>query len=119
MAGWFIAARVEVSETHLAQLRQNAQAYSQQLSRYDQEIQGCQYQNVPTSRYRVWCLEELQRAWGDLDDRTCEILRSHIRCPDASILWDEATFSASNYDTDRQAPFNSAINVFGQGVPPP
>ena len=109
---------LEVSETHLAQLRQNAQAYSDNLARYDQTIQNCHYVQVPTSRYRVWCLEELRRAWEELDDSSGEILQARLTSSAASILWDDTPFSPSNYDTERQAPFNKAINVFGRGVPP-
>lgn len=109
---------LEICETHLAQLRQNAQAYSNNLTRYDQDIQGCHYVQVPTSRYRVWCLEELRRAWTALDGNAQEILRTHLSSPDAAILWDESAFSPSDYDCERQAPFNRGINVYGAGVPP-
>jgi glutathione S-transferase len=109
---------VEICETHLAQLRQNAEAFSRGLKRYDQDIQDCHYVRVPTSRYRVWCLEELRRAWADLDDAAVATLRDSLRSPDASILWDDTSFSPSDYDNERRAPFNRAINVFGRGIPP-
>jgi glutathione S-transferase len=108
----------EISETHLAQLRQNAGAYGRGLKRYDQDIQDCHYVRVPTSRYRVWCLEELLRAWRELDDTERATLKNNLRSPEASILWDAPAFSPSNYDSERRAPFNRAINVFGTGVPP-
>jgi glutathione S-transferase len=108
----------EISETHLAQLRQNAGAYGRGLKRYDQDIQDCHYVRVPTSRYRVWCLEELLRAWRELDDTARATLKNNLRSPEASILWDAPSFSPSNYDSERRAPFNRAINVFGTGVPP-
>ena len=109
---------LEVCETHLAQLRQNAQAYSNNLTRYDQDIQGCHYVQVPTSRYRVWALEELRRAWTVLDGSAQEVLRGHLTSPEAAILWDETVFSPSDYDSERQAPFNRGINVYGTGLPP-
>lgn len=108
----------EGSETHLAQLRQNAAAFTRGLKRYDQDIQDCRYVQVPTSRYRLWCLEQLRRAWADLDDAAHTSLRKHLSSPEASVLWDDTSFSPSNYDTERRAPFNRAINVFGTGVPP-
>lgn len=108
----------EICETHLAQLRQNAEAYARNLTRYDQQIQGCGYVQVPASRYRVWCLEELRRGWQGLDEGAREQLRSRLKAPDASILWDDTALSPSNYDPEGLAPFNSAINVFGTGVPP-
>jgi glutathione S-transferase len=108
---------LEVCQTHLAQLRQNAQAYSNNLTRFNQNIQDCHYDQVPTSRYRVWCLEELRRAWTALDDSAKEILRAHLISPEAAVLWDEVVFSPSDYDSERQAPFNRGINVYATGIP--
>lgn len=109
----------EVCETNLSQHRQNANAYTKGLKRYDQIIQTAQYDRVPTSRYRVWCLEELRRLWAELDGRSREQLKSVLPTGEAvAALWDEAWFESSNYDQAREAPFNRAINVFSSGVPP-
>ena len=108
----------EACETHLVQLRENAAAFASGLKRYDQEIQGCRYERVPSSRYRVWCLEELRREWSELDDAAREKLRKHLPDSEASVLWDASIAPASDYDPERRAPFNRAINVFGKGVPP-
>ena len=107
----------EICATHLAQLRQNAEAFSRGLTRYDQKIQGHSYQNVPMSRYRVWCLEQLRRGWLVLGDSEQAELRAVLSSPEAAILWNEQRFEPSEYDADQQAPFNRAINVFGNGVP--
>jgi glutathione S-transferase len=109
---------LEISETHLSQLRQNAQAYSSSLTRFDQDIQGCHYVQVPTSRYRVWALEELRRSWTAVGGPAQESLRAHLKSPEAAVLWDDTTFSPSDYDNERQAPFNRGINVYGTGLPP-
>ncbi len=108
---------VEACETHLVQLRENAVAYGRGLERHDQEIQGCRYTRVPTSRYRVWCLEELRREWRELDDGARRELRKLLAEPDAAVLWDASPPTPSGYDPERRAPFNRAINVFGTGVP--
>jgi glutathione S-transferase len=108
---------VEIAETHLAQLRQNAEAYGQGRARYDQVIQDCRYTNVPVSRYRVWCLENLRRSGAELDLETRTQLRGWLTSA-AQILWDDADVASSAYDTERVAPFNRAINVFGTGMPP-
>ncbi len=107
----------EACETHLAQLRENAAAHTRGLTRHDMTIQGCRYARVPTSRYRVWCLEELRREWAALDERARDALRPHLPGPHADVLWDDAHASASGYDPERRAPFHRAINVFGTGVP--
>lgn len=108
----------EACETHVVQLRENALAYEGGLKRYDQLIQGCQYEQVPTSRYRVWCLEELRREWAEIDNEARETLLEHLPEAEASVLWDNSPIGASEYDPERRAPFNRAINVFGTGVPP-
>ena len=108
----------EICETHLAQLRQNALAISGGQKRYDQTIQGCTYRRVPSSRYRVWCLEVLRRRWSKLEEGHKAALQTHLTSPDAAILWDGSDVPASHYDVDLHAPFNRAINVFGNGTPP-
>jgi len=108
---------VEACETHLVQLRENALAHGRGQTRHDQVIQGCQYRQVPTSRYRVWCLEELRREWRELDESDRQELRRLLPEREAAVLWDESPPAASGYDPERRAPFNRAINVFGTGVP--
>ena len=109
---------VEIGETHLAQLRQNAEAYKRGAKRYNQEIQGCVYENVPASRYRVWCLEQLRRAYAELVPDAQQKIQSLLGTAASGILSSETAIEASNYDVERKAPFNRAINVFGSGVPP-
>ncbi|MEO1027989.1 MAG: glutathione S-transferase N-terminal domain-containing protein [Pseudomonadota bacterium] len=106
----------EISETHLAQLRQNAVAYDSGQKRYDQVIQDCHYTQLPVSRYRVWCLEELQREFSALDDADQTRVKGWLLYPEAEILW-SGSVAKSNYDPDRKAPFNRGINVFDGAVP--
>lgn len=108
----------EICETHLAQLRQNASAFGEGRTRYNQTIQDCLYEKVPVSRYRVWCLEELRRHWSALGSPAQARLHEALQSPDAQMLWDGSEIVPSGYDRDQQAPFNRAINVFGRGVPP-
>jgi hypothetical protein len=106
----------EICETNLAQHRQNAQAFTQGRNRFDMKIQDCQYRRVPTSRYRVWCLEALRREWAALDTHTQEKVKISL-LPDASVLWDDTEIKPSGYDIEEQAPFNRAINVYKKGFP--
>lgn len=106
----------EACDTHLVQLRENARAYQREQSHFEQEIQGCHYRRLPVSRYRVWCLEELRRHWRELADAERSALRSQLSEP-ASVLWEPEPVATSDYDPERRAPFNRAINVFGTGVP--
>lgn len=107
----------EACETHLVQLRENARAHAEGLSHFAAEVQGCRYERLPVSRYRVWCLEELRREWHALDETTQTALRGHLPEPGAAVLWSDDPVAQSGYDPDNQAPFNRAINVFGTGVP--
>jgi glutathione S-transferase len=107
----------EVCETHLVQLRENATAWAEGASHFEMTVQGCRYERLPVSRYRVWCLEELRRHWQGLDGATQTALRAHLPEPGAAVLWDSEPVAQSGYDPENQAPFNRAINVFGTGVP--
>ena len=107
----------EAAETHLVQLRENARGWARGEKRYAQTIQGVRYPDVPSSRYRVWCLEELQREWAALDDDARARVLRHLPEAEASVLWEELP-APSGYDPERQAPFAKGINVFGTGVPP-
>ncbi len=107
----------EACETHLVQLRENARADASGASHFEQEVQGCRYRRLPVSRYRVWCLEELRRHWQALDAATQTQVRTYLPEPDAAVLWDPDPIAESGYDPERRAPFNRAINVFGDGVP--
>ena len=44
-------------------------------------------------------------------------LRPHLPEPHAAVLWEPEPIAKSDYDPERRAPFNRAINVFGTGVP--
>jgi hypothetical protein len=45
----------------------NADAYAKRR-RFDVAIQGTTYRRLPTSRYRVWCLERLRRHYDALPE---------------------------------------------------
>ena len=107
----------EISETHLVQLRANADAWAAGKRRFKVEIQGCRYAGLPTSQYRVWCLEQLRDGFAALEAPAQETARSLLDSPHAEILWGSAPQRASGYDVDERAPFNRAINVYEGAVP--
>ena len=106
----------EICETHLAQLKQNALAFGAAKKRYDLTVQGYCYRQVPTSRYRVWCLENLRQSWLELSHQDQTRLTEHLASPEASILWEPFEMAPSEYDQDKKAPFNRAIGVLGSGA---
>ncbi len=107
----------EVCETHLVQLTANADAWHTRQDKFSMTVQGCQYQNLPVSQYRVYCLEMLRERFAALDERAQTAVRSLLPFAPATILWQSDVQVKSDYDTERQAPFNKAINVFEGGVP--
>ncbi len=107
----------EVCETHLVQLAANATAYHKGQEKFEMTVQGCQYQQLPVSRYRVYCLEMLREQYSSLDQTDQEKVQSLLPFTNASLLWNDAVKAQSGYDEARQAPFNMAINVFAGGVP--
>ncbi len=107
----------EIAETHLVQLAHNATAYAAQAPHFDMTVQGCTYRSLPVSRYRVWCLEQLRERFAALNEADQSIVRGHLPGLEAEILWQAVAPAVSGYDEDRLAPFNKAINVYGDGVP--
>ena len=102
----------EIAETHLVQLTANALAFSAGDARFDMIVQGCCYQRLPISRYRVYCLERLREAFAALDEGAQATVRSALPYPEASVLWSAEPVAQSGYDEAREAPFNKGINVF-------
>ncbi|MGC6498670.1 MAG: glutathione S-transferase family protein [Henriciella sp.] len=109
---------LEVCETHLVQHGQNAEAFGEGRRHFKMTVQDCRYARLPVSRYRVWCLEQLRKAWAALDGAARARVKNHLSSPMARILWDDLRFVPSGYDEDGSAPFNRGINVYGSGVPP-
>ncbi len=107
----------EIEETHLQQLTANAEAYASGQQHFDMTVQGCRYRHLPVSRYRVHCLERLRDEYAALSAIDQDKVRSLLVSPQASVLWQAESPARSGYDEARQAPFNKAINVFGDGVP--
>jgi glutathione S-transferase len=101
----------EIAETHLVQLRENAAAFENGQSHFEMTVQGCRYQNLLVSQYRVHCLEQLRGEFALLDKPSKEVVKSLLIEPDCEVLWDQTNI-ASGYDPDKTAPFNKAINVF-------
>ena len=107
----------EVCETHLAQLTANVAAYAAGPSRFAMTIQGCEYVQMPVSRYRVACLERLRETFAGLSGQDQESIRKLLPHPQAEILWSPRIAASSGYDEGAEAPFGKAINVYAKGYP--
>jgi glutathione S-transferase len=103
----------EVGEAYLPYLCANADAWKARLRRFDVEIQGTRYRELPVSRYRVWCLERLRAHF--------EALPGSARANATKLLEDHGCWApfwqvgapASGYDAAGEAPFVRGIPVFG------
>jgi len=107
----------EVCETHLAQLRANAEGYSAMQDRFDMQVQGCTYRSIATSRYRVWCLEELRRRFAALSEDAQKQVSNLLPYDEADLLWSEQSHAPSEFNQDRHLPFGPGLNVFEGGLP--
>ncbi|WFL78452.1 glutathione S-transferase N-terminal domain-containing protein [Altererythrobacter arenosus] len=107
----------EACETHLVQLAANAAAFGRDETHFGVTIQGCRYEKLPASRYRVWCLEELRRAFAALDADAQGKVRALLSYDGAEILW-SGDIPPPRFNEDHHLPFGKAINVYGEGTPP-
>jgi len=107
----------EICETHLAQLKANADSFAAGQARFDMDVQGCTYRSIATSRYRVWCLEELRRRYALLGEEDKDTVRKLLPYDHADNLWSDEMAARSDFNKDGHLPFGPGINVFEGGVP--
>ncbi len=108
----------EACETHLVQLRENAIAHGAGASHFAQEVQGC--------RYRAPARFALSRVVpggaptplaGARRDDAGPSFAHHLTGPAPRCSGTNEPEARSDYDPERKAPFNRAINVFDGAVP--
>jgi len=102
----------EIGETHLENLCANATAFQAGQSHFAVQIQGAEYTKVPTSRYRVWCLEKLQERFGEFDGGDKADLTELLDRQACLKPLQRISNPASGYDPERQAPFGTSIPVY-------
>ncbi len=107
----------EIAETHLVQLTHNAKAFAEGRQHFAMTVQGCAYNHLPVSRYRVWCLEQLREAFAAMSEADQKTVQQRLQYPAAEVLWQAEPLAQSGYDEERLAPFNMAINVYASGTP--
>ncbi len=105
----------EIAETHMVQLKENALAYGNGQKQFEMNVQGCAYKDVPVSRYRVYCLERLREEFAGLTEDHQAKVKSLLPQDEYAPIWAPSIHANSNYDVDRQAPFNKGINVLETG----
>ncbi|WP_422344089.1 glutathione S-transferase family protein [Parasphingorhabdus sp.] len=107
----------EICETHLVQLTANAEAFAENEERFDMTVQGCDYQDIAASKYRVWCLEELRRRFELLSTNQKKSVKALLPYSQATVLWNAQPSTLSGFNSDNHLPFGKAMNVFKGGLP--
>jgi len=103
----------QVGEVYLPYLASNGAAWKRGRREFDFVTKGVQYR-LPTSRYRVWCLEKLRAAFESSPESAQPEIRTLL---ERHAAWDplwETEGIRSGYDEAGRAPFGAeSIPVFG------
>ena len=95
----------DIGSVYLPYLNANAAAYARGADRFDTVVQGVTYRQLPTSQYRVWCLEELRRHVAALPDDARARVQAELERHGAwAPLW-AAGALRSSWNPDGLAPF--------------
>ncbi len=95
----------EVGATHVQALAANAVAHGDGRAVHDLTVQGATYRAVPTSAYRVWCLEQLRARYAELSPEAAVAVRARLEADGCwEPLW-RIEELASGHDRAGQAPF--------------
>ncbi len=105
----------EIGETHLTNLLANAAAWCANMDTFEVNIQGTQYTDLPVSRYRRWCLEQLQQQWQQLPEAARAIGREIPDLRGCVDLLQEFEGPGSDYDPEGRAPFAVGLKVYPVG----
>ena len=104
-----------VGSAYLPYLCANADAWKAGRSHFDVDIEGAPYRRIRTARYRVWCLEELRRHFGELTDEQQREVRTRLEAHGCwEPLW-RVEDPSSGLDPKREAPFAGSHSMTGLG----
>ena len=102
-----------VGSAYLPYLCANAEARKAGQSHFDVDVEGAPYRNIRTSRYRVWCLEELHRHFDALSEAHRSEVRARLEAHGCWMpLW-RVEAPASGLDPNREAPFAAVGSATG------
>jgi glutathione S-transferase len=102
-----------IGSSYLPYLCANADAWKAGHSRFDVNIEGASYRNIRTSRYRVWCLEELRRGFEELAESQQQVARRRLEANGCWAPLCQIKDPASGVDPERQAPFVGGGSMTG------
>jgi glutathione S-transferase len=104
-----------IGSAYLPHLCANAAAWKKRLGHFDVEIEGVPYRRLRTSRYRVWCLEELRRHFDELPESHQPAVRARLEAHGCwEPLW-RVEDPASGIELDPDAPPTVGHSMIGLG----
>jgi len=102
-----------IGSAYLPYLCANASAWKADRGRFDVNIEGAPYKEIRTSRYRVWCLEEIRRDFQALSPTHQADVQAKLEKHNCwEPLW-RIEEPSSGLDPDRQAPFAGGDSATG------
>ena len=102
----------EMGETHLTNLAANAEAWRKGETHYEVVIQGTHYADLPVSRYRAWCLEQLQADFEALATPMRETVQALL---EERSCWEplgQVRDPRSDYEPEGKAPVSVGLKVY-------
>jgi hypothetical protein len=102
-----------IGSAYLPYLCANAEAWKAGRSEFDVDIEGAPYRGIRTSRYRVWCLEELRRDFDQLSEPQQQEVRARLEAHGCwTPLW-QIENPASGVDPECEVPFAGGDSMTG------
>jgi len=91
----------DLGAAYLPYLHANAVAWRDRRRRFDCDIQGAPYRNLPVVHYRVWCRERLQQHVDALADDARATVRARLEAHGAwQPLWRDGVIASHLHDRD-------------------
>jgi len=100
----------EIAETHLPALVANARAFDAGQKQHSFTVQGVDYCDIPTSQYRVWCLQRMQQHLMETQDANA--LRQRLKGLGIIEILESIGPIQSGYNEHGSIPFSGALPVF-------
>ena len=102
-----------IGSAYLPYLCANADAWKKGGSHFDVNIEGAPYKKIRTSRYRVWCLEQLKVNYDALSEKNQQAVRTRLEVHGCwEPLW-RIQNTASKIDPESDVPFAGGSSATG------
>lgn len=100
----------DIGNAYLPYLNANADAWAAGKKIFNATIEGVAYKNLPTSQYRVFCLETLRKHFVQLDVETGAKVRQTMETHGLWKPFMATSAPLSNFDPDEKLPFCNPLS---------